>query len=366
MAASRALRDLRQQAIAHTFFQPLALEATVQRMGFVQADPIRAPARAQDLILRQRVPNYRAGELERRYPELDLEEAFLHLYGFMPRALAAHLHPRSGLRLSKLEQQVLDKVGAMGAMHPRELDAHFGRRRVINGWGGYSQATKRALERLHYRGFLRVVRRDNGIRVYAKSAANEEKKPAVERMTALLRLLAELLAPVQQRTLLSAAARVARDLPRGADPRAALRRLLAAGELERQVVDDIAYLRPVPTAAAAEAPRRVRLLAPFDPLVWDRDRFEHLWQWQYRFEAYTPLAKRQRGYYALPLLWGDAVIGWCNATAVDGKLQASFGYAGKQPRERSFRQALEAELAELEAFLEPGATTMNATSQPEA
>ncbi|EWS60580.1 hypothetical protein Y695_04569 [Hydrogenophaga sp. T4] len=54
----------------------------------------------------------------------------------------------------------------------------------------------------------------------------------------------------------------------------------------------------------------MRLLAPFDPVVWDRDRFERLWDWAYRFEAYTPPAKRVRGYYAMPLLWRDQVIGW--------------------------------------------------------
>ena len=52
---------------------------------------------------------------------------------------------------------------------------------------------------------------------------------------------------------------------------------------------------------------RVRLLAPFDPVVWDRRRFELFWGWDYRFEAYTPPAKRRFGYYALPLLWRDDV-----------------------------------------------------------
>ena len=63
------------------------------RLGFVQADPMRAPARAQDLILAQRVKGYRAGELERRYPRLPIEEAFFVNYGFLPRATLALLHP---------------------------------------------------------------------------------------------------------------------------------------------------------------------------------------------------------------------------------------------------------------------------------
>ena len=64
----------------------------------------------------------------------------------------------------------------------------------------------------------------------------------------------------------------------------------------------------------------MRLLAPFDPIVWDRRRFELLWGWTYRFEAYTPAPKRTLGYYALPLLWRDAVIGWANASVRNGRL----------------------------------------------
>ncbi|MGA9801372.1 MAG: crosslink repair DNA glycosylase YcaQ family protein [Terriglobales bacterium] len=59
------LQQLRVSAISHSLFPPITLEAAIQRMGFVQADPIRAPARAQDLILRHRVNGYRAGDLER-------------------------------------------------------------------------------------------------------------------------------------------------------------------------------------------------------------------------------------------------------------------------------------------------------------
>jgi uncharacterized protein YcaQ len=76
------------------------------------------------------------------------------------------------------------------------------------------------------------------------------------------------------------------------------------------------------------------------------------WGWPYRFEAYTPAAKRSFGYYALPLLWRDHVIGWGNLSVTNGKLDASLGYvAGRPPRERTFRQELEAELARVREFL---------------
>src|SRR6266540_3197551 len=89
------LGDLRRFAVAHSLFPPTTLKRALHRLGFVQADPIRAPARAQDLTLRHRVKDYRAGDLERRYAELGLEEDFFVNYGFVSRELQALMHPRT-------------------------------------------------------------------------------------------------------------------------------------------------------------------------------------------------------------------------------------------------------------------------------
>src|SRR6185295_16125440 len=65
---------------------------------------------------------------------------------------------------------------------------------------------------------------------------------------------------------------------------------------------------------------QVRLLTPFDPVVNDRARFELLWGWVYRLECYTPAVKHKLGYYAMPLLWRDRVIGWANLSVKEGQL----------------------------------------------
>ena len=94
------------------------------------------------------------------------------------------------------------------------------------------------------------------------------------------------------------------------------------------------------------------LLTPFDPVVWDRDRFELLWGWVYRFEAYTPAPKRKLGYYALPMLWRDHVIGWANVAVTDGELQVDLGYEGPgAPRDRAFQRELQVECDRMRAFL---------------
>jgi uncharacterized protein YcaQ len=78
--------------------------------------------------------------------------------------------------------------------------------------------------------------------------------------------------------------------------------------------------------------------------VHDRHRFELLWAWVYRLEAYTPAPKRKLGYYALPLLWRDRVIGWGNLSVKNGELESRLGYVGSPPRDHAFRHELEAEL----------------------
>jgi uncharacterized protein len=107
-----------------------------------------------------------------------------------------------------------------------------------------------------------------------------------------------------------------------------------------------------PKAAREAFDDEIRLLAPFDPLVWDRARFERFWGWAYRFEAYTPVAKRKLGYYALPMLWREQVIGWANLALIDDALTSDVGYvAGRPPRDRQFRSALEAEIERIRVFL---------------
>jgi uncharacterized protein YcaQ len=95
----------------------------------------------------------------------------------------------------------------------------------------------------------------------------------------------------------------------------------------------------------------VRFLSPFDPLVWDRRRFEHLWGWQYRFEAYTTAPRRRFGYYAMPLLFGNDVIGWVNVSVQNGGLACEAGYAKRAPKGPAFREGFDAERARMAEFL---------------
>ena len=354
------LERLRLQAICRSLFAPTTLKAALRRLGFVQADPIRSPARAQDLILRHRVKGYRAGDLERRYASLNIEEDVLYAYGFMSRTIWQFLHPRNIRGMSQLEKKVFNAVREFGAMHPRELEKHFGNTRVINAWGGYSKATTRALEHLHYRGLLRIARREKGIRIYEAVSGVQEQVSDVVRLRKLVVAVAGILAPVPATSLMANTVRY-RHL---GNVRIVVSDLLNSGDLEKQTIDGITYLWPPSTKHSEEASRTVRFLTPFDPLVWDRLRFEHFWGWRYRFEAYTPPAKRLRGYYAMPLLWGDSVIGWANARLQGKALNVDVGFAGKRPTGSEFQSELDAEIARLETFLSLGNVENSLTSEP--
>ena len=356
------LEQLRRYAIARSLFKPTTLRRAIRKLGFVQADPIRAPARAQDLTLRHRVIGYRAGDLERRYSRLGIEEDYFVNYGYLLREHHRLMHPRKAAKRwsparNARAQELLAFIRERGTAHPRVVDRRFEHGKILNWFGGATNATTRLLDEMHYRGLLRVARRDSGTRVYA-AREPDSNSPEGEEITARIDTLVDLIvgkyAPLPARSLTQLLRFLSGGIPQWSKHRAAsLER--AKRRLASARIDGIDWYWPVAEAPAGRRWRAeplVRLLTPFDPVVWDRHRFELFWGWQYRFEAYTPAAKRKLGYYALPLLWGERVIGWGNVTYAAGSLKSSFGYiAGAPPREAAYRTALEAELERMRIFL---------------
>lgn len=358
------LDQLRRYTIARTLFAPTTLPRALAKLGFVQADPIRAPARAQDLMLRHRVKRYRAGDLERLYPELDIEEDFFINYGFVTRGTHALMHPRKGGKRRPLDAsarrsaaRLLRFIHERGSVHPREVEAQFALGQVTNYWGGTSSATTHLLEKMHYRGLLRVVRRDNGVRVYGAIAERPMVKSRAERdarIDALVDMLVNIYAPLPKASLAPLLNRLRYAVPQWLPHlKPAITR--ARARLASAKIDNIEWYWPAEENPSStrryEAAPEVQLLSPFDPLVWDRRRFQLLWSWTYRFEAYTPRAKRLRGYYALPLLWRDEVIGWANLTIRNDQLESELGFVTQRPKDKTFEHELEAELARMREFL---------------
>jgi uncharacterized protein len=356
------LEQLRRYALARSLFKPTTLARAIAWLGFVQADPLRAPARAQDLILRHRVLGYRAGDLERRYPTLAIEEDFFVNYGFLGARDHALMHPRTPAKPWPKSRQtqaeaVLEFVRERGIAHPREVDAHFNHGKVRNWFGGSSKASTALLDGMHYRGLLRVARRDKGTRVYAARKPWPEyggPDECLSRMDALVDLIVNAYAPLPAQSLRQLVGMLRSAAPQWADdrPRALQRAKSRLGHAEVAGIDWYWPADENPVSRQWQVEKEVlRLLAPFDPIVWDRRRFELFWSWSYRFEAYTPAAKRKMGHYALPMLWGDQVIGWCNLSIRDNRLVVDPGFVVKRPDGATLQKAMQDEVRRMSDFL---------------
>jgi uncharacterized protein len=363
------LPELRRHAIARSLFEPTSLTRAVARLGYVQADPMRAPARAQDLILGERVEGYRAGDLERRYPRLAIEEAFFVNYGFVPRRTLVLLHPREAPREwdSRMERRAADVLAFVrerAEVRARDVEAEFDHGRMRR-WGGDLRVTSHILEGLHYRGLLRVARREAGTRVYqalriadapAVDAPTEVRSPEARlaRAARLLDTVVRLYAPLPAASLGYLSGLMRRyGAPQLAAELGQIREQ-AGSRYANARVDGQLWFWPRgenPGAAGHEVGETVRFLSPFDPVVWDRRRFHSLWGWEYKFEAYLPADQRRMGHYAMPVLWREHVVGWANLKVVDGRLRHSLGFVGPRPRGLAFRRALDEALRRMAVFL---------------
>ena len=254
---------------------------TVRRLGFLQLDPISTVAPPQQLILWSRLGPYDPSELERLlWEERKLVEwrAFLYPIEHLPLLRARMRHRRLSKNAREwlaenrsFRRHVLRELERRGPLLSREIEDHAGHRREDHDWWG-ARKMGLMLEILAAKGEVAVVGRRGKQRVWD---------------------LADRWYPETEKIPLREADRVLDDLRF----RALGVRLTRKGWEAHPDVQD----GPVPD--------RVTLLSPFDRLVHDRARAEALFDFHYRLEMYVPKAKREYGYYVLPLLVGDRVVG---------------------------------------------------------
>jgi uncharacterized protein YcaQ len=302
----------------------------LERLATVQVDSVNVLARSHELVFFARLGPYDRAALSRwlwssrEVLEYWGHEASLHPVERHPlfRWRMAEEHPWVGVRQAAaanpdLADELLAEVRARGPLSVGEMETedrslHDLSADVAQGsWWGWG-AVKRVMADLFLAGDVTAIRRPNFERVYL--LPDQWLPPEV------------LGAPTPDkddahRALLLVAARAlglgtARDLAdyyrlRMPTVRPLLEKLVADGELVPARVEgwrQPAYLHP-----EAHLPRRRlrarALLSPFDSLIWERDRTERLWGFRYRLEIYTPAAKRVHGYYVLPFLLGDELVG---------------------------------------------------------
>jgi hypothetical protein len=305
------------------------VKRTIDRLGLLQIDSVNVLVRAHYMPLFSRLGRYDSSLLDRAAwgmpARRDLFEFWAHEASLLPLASQPLLRWRmeraaanAGDGKGKLHQFRRDKAAYIDEVR-REIEdrGSLAASELSNGgpgrgaWWGWSDG-KLALEWLFFAGHLTTAtRRGTFERVYdltervLPAAIQALPTPSPEEaQRELLRISARALGVATETDL--------RDYFRlgVADTRARLVELVEAGELLPVAVEG--WPKPGYLVAAARQPRRVdarALLAPFDPLIWERDRTHRIFDFFYRIEIYTPLAKRKHGYYVLPFLLGDRLVG---------------------------------------------------------
>ncbi len=302
--------------------------AALEHHGFIQIDPINVCGRMQDLILRNRVANYGEGDLmrlvhgpagaplaaearvalEQHLPHSNVLvalplEAWPWLTAAMRRRTAGTGSWSGGLepRQEALAAVILRELAARGPLTSEDLADG---QKDGQGWGAQATLAKTTLHKLFFHGRVLIAKRQGNRRYYDLPervlparvlALPEPPEEETARWITLLKL--------RQRRLvmLSPAERVR-----------------VADEVQALAVEGVgicyALRSDLPLLEAAKAsdvePAGLpQLLAPLDPLIYDRRLTTALWDFPYTWEVYTPPAKRLRGYYALPVLHGLAITG---------------------------------------------------------
>lgn len=338
-----------------------AVAEVTERIGFVQIDTISVVERAHHHILYSRIPSYGSGMLDRA----EVFEYWAHAAAYLPWRDFRHTLPRKErirrqghdwFRVERAEaDRVLERLRAEGPLMARDFEAPS----RAGPWWDWKPA-KRALEYLFHAGELMVLPRRGFQKVFDLTervlpagtdtrtpAAREHARWYVERALDAWGLAARDELAYQRREHLGEVDAALSELEESGD----LVRLRVEGSpkvdywIRREALDRLPSLR---------LPRReLRILSPFDPFLIHRKRMRRLFGFDFTIECYLPAPKRSFGYFALPLLWGDAFAGLLDAKADRraGALRVqALRYDGPAERKGDFLDALAPALADFAAF----------------
>lgn len=344
--ASRSI----ERAVARRFFvlrhllaPPRSLPAeresvlrVVDRLGSIQFDPLEIAGRNHDVVLLARITGYRREWAEHwLYEDRQLYETYNKMLSIVPVAeMPLHRLTWDRRRIgheaeafdvhAPLVEELLTRIRERGPMLPRDI----GPRQAIDWYWRPTNQVRAILEALAEAGILGIARREGNLRVYDlverlfPAEVLSDRRP--EREQRRHRLLSRyrgngLLGSTGESTLWYSTARSVTE-------RAELRaELVERGELVPVQVDGLKRERfvladelPLLDQAAAEVAvgdppggvePGVAFLAPLDSFCWDRNLLRGLFDFDYVWEVYVPAAKRRWGYYVLPILYGDRIVG---------------------------------------------------------
>ncbi|HKP09105.1 MAG TPA: crosslink repair DNA glycosylase YcaQ family protein [Gaiella sp.] len=307
--------------------EPGSVKTVVERLGSLQFDPLDVTGRNHDLVLAARIDGYRREWTDDLlYQERWLYEAYNKGLSLLPTSELPYYRigwdrysATNGFgRLDEhgeLASELLERIRAEGTLSSKDVEV----RESIDWYWRPTNQVRAILEALALSGVLGIARRDGNRRLYDLSERLFPAELLAERRTEPEQLKHKLLSRYRAHGLLGmrgGGQEVWIGTSRTAADRYLLRdELIEEGLLlpvsvegvkgDRVILADEAGLladtRPLEPGVA--------LLAPLDPLVWDREVLRSLWDFDYLWEVYVPAAKRRWGYYVLPLLWGERFVG---------------------------------------------------------
>jgi uncharacterized protein YcaQ len=319
------------------------VRAAFDRLGSIQFDPLAVAGRNHDLALHARVRDYDpAWTNELLYERRELFETYNKMLSLMPtRELPWHRHSwhrfvvmheqDTFVRHRETMDHVLERIRVDGPLS--SLD--FARRTKVDWYWGPTSEIRAVLEALSEAGIVSLARREGNRRYYDLTERLYPAELLEQEIDPRERARHRLLSRYRAHGLLGEGGQselwygIAPARRRDSDPPDLLTRgdlreeLISAGELvpvsvegvrgRRFVLqDELPVLRDAQTTCEAAAPLAhpsVVFLAPLDSFVWDRDLLRSLFDFDYVWEVYVPERKRRWGYYVLPLLWGDRLVG---------------------------------------------------------
>ena len=335
-----ALREARALALAASGLDQQPTQASkadvlyvLRQLGVIQIDTIHVVARSPYLVLWSRLGQYDPRWFdELHYPDGLLFEYWAHAASFLPieywplfRAAMLNYDQWGGTYARtwmQENQQVLEDVrntiaeqGPQRSINFKKPDEHPG-----GGWWNWKPA-KRALDQLWTMGELMIQRRINFQRVYELTERmlpdwDDVEAPSMELAQSRLSEIAlRAMGIATARQLADYFRQSKRGLPE------LLKQWAAAGIVDQVQVEgwnEPAFVHKDHRGwleHGAPTPQLTTLLSPFDNLIWDRERTAALWQFEYKLECYTPAAQRRYGYFSLPILWKDQLVGRLDAKA---------------------------------------------------
>jgi hypothetical protein len=330
-------------ALRHLLAPPRSLAAepesvlrVIDRLGSLQFDPLEVAGRNHDLVLLARIAGYRRAWADHwLYGDRRLYETYnkslnivpvaeLPLYRYTWDQMHQRHHGGAFDEHAPLVEELVGRIRDHGALLPRDVGA----REAIDWYWRPTNQVRAILEGLAEAGILGIARRDGNLRVYDLVERLFPPETLADRRPEEEQQRHRLLARYRAHGLLGASGN--QELWVGgtgyaADRAARRAALIEAGRLlpvaveglrgERFVVaEDLPYLEQAEREVAAttlpggQAPG-VAFLAPLDPLCWDRELLRRLFDFDYVWEVYVPAPKRRWGYYVLPVLYGDRLVG---------------------------------------------------------